>query len=153
MNVSDAAEALYTSQPGISKQIRQLEDELGLQIFVRQGKRLAALTPAGEIVRRHGATRAARDPQSQARRRRVSCRGCRHAVDRDDAYAGSLCTAEGAVGVRVALPKVKLVLHQGNPSRSPHRPRGGKSTSASPPKRSRNIPTSSRCPATAGTGA
>ena len=50
LNVSDAAEALLTSQPGISKQIRQLEDELGLQVFVRQGKRLTALTPAGEIV-------------------------------------------------------------------------------------------------------
>ena len=50
MNVSDTAEALFTSQPGISKQIRQLEDELGLQVFVRQGQRLAALTPAGEIV-------------------------------------------------------------------------------------------------------
>ena len=47
LNVSDAAEALYTSQPGISKQIRQLEDELGLTVFVRQGKRLASLTPAG----------------------------------------------------------------------------------------------------------
>ena len=50
LNVSDAAEALYTSQPGISKQIRQLEDELGLKVFVRQGKRLAALTPAGAVV-------------------------------------------------------------------------------------------------------
>src|SRR4029450_12941674 len=50
LNVSDAAEALFTSQPGISKQIRQLEDELGLSVFVRQGKRLASLTPAGEIV-------------------------------------------------------------------------------------------------------
>ncbi|HEY3583275.1 MAG TPA: LysR family transcriptional regulator, partial [Casimicrobiaceae bacterium] len=48
LNVSDAAEALYTSQPGVSKQIRQLEDELGLRVFVRQGKRLASLTPAGE---------------------------------------------------------------------------------------------------------
>jgi LysR family cys regulon transcriptional activator len=47
LNVSDAAEALYTSQPGISKQIRQLEDELGLRVFVRQGKR-SPLTPAGE---------------------------------------------------------------------------------------------------------
>jgi len=36
LNVSDAAAALYTSQPGISKQIRQLEDELGVEIFVRQ---------------------------------------------------------------------------------------------------------------------
>src|SRR5215204_6782324 len=50
LNVSEAAEALFTSQPGISKQIRQLEDELGLFVFVRQGKRLASLTPAGEIV-------------------------------------------------------------------------------------------------------
>ena len=50
LNVSDAAAALYTSQPGISKQIRQLEDELGVEIFVRQGKRLAAMTPAGTIV-------------------------------------------------------------------------------------------------------
>ena len=48
--MSDAADALFTSQPGISKQIRQLEDELGLSVFVRQGKRLASLTPAGEIV-------------------------------------------------------------------------------------------------------
>ncbi|MDQ2917989.1 MAG: LysR family transcriptional regulator, partial [Pseudomonadota bacterium] len=38
LNVSDAAEVLYTSQPGISKQVRQLEDELGLLVFVRQGK-------------------------------------------------------------------------------------------------------------------
>ena len=50
LNVSDAADALFTSQPGISKQIRQLEDELGLQVFVRQGKRLTMLTPAGEVV-------------------------------------------------------------------------------------------------------
>ena len=50
LNVSDAAEALHTSQPGISKQIRQLEDELGVRVFVRQGKRLASLTPAGESV-------------------------------------------------------------------------------------------------------
>jgi len=50
LNVSDAAEALFTSQPGISKQIRQLEDELGLKVFVRQGKRLASLTPAGAVV-------------------------------------------------------------------------------------------------------
>src|SRR5947208_15847373 len=50
LNVSEAAIALYTSQPGISKQIRQLEDELGLRVFVRQGKRLASLTPAGEVV-------------------------------------------------------------------------------------------------------
>ncbi len=51
LNVSQAAEALHTSQPGVSKQIRALEEELGVAIFVRQGRRFAAVTDAGrEIV-------------------------------------------------------------------------------------------------------
>jgi LysR family cys regulon transcriptional activator len=51
LNVSEAAEALHTSQPGVSKQIRALEEELGTAIFVRQGRRFAAITDAGrEIV-------------------------------------------------------------------------------------------------------
>lgn len=50
LNISRAAEVLFTSQPGISKQIRQLEDELGVQIFQRNGKHLKALTPAGERI-------------------------------------------------------------------------------------------------------
>lgn len=51
LNVSEAAAALHTSQPGVSKQIRALEEELGVAIFVRQGRRFAALTDAGgEIV-------------------------------------------------------------------------------------------------------
>lgn len=51
LNVSEAAEALHTSQPGVSKQIRALEEELGTAIFVRQGRRFTALTDAGrEIV-------------------------------------------------------------------------------------------------------
>ncbi len=50
LNITNAAEALYTSQPGVSKQIRLLEDELGLKLFVRRGKRIEALTPAGEKV-------------------------------------------------------------------------------------------------------
>lgn len=49
-NLTDVAEALHTSQPGISRQIRELEDELGVEIFVRSGKRLTGLTPAGERV-------------------------------------------------------------------------------------------------------
>ncbi len=50
LNISAAAEALYTSQSGISKQIRLLEDELGVEIFIRSGKSLSQLTPAGERV-------------------------------------------------------------------------------------------------------
>ena len=50
LNLSAAAEALHTSQPGVSRQVRELESELGVEIFVRQGKRLTALTPAGVSV-------------------------------------------------------------------------------------------------------
>jgi LysR family cys regulon transcriptional activator len=49
-NLTDVAEALYTSQPGISRQIRELEEELGIDIFVRQGKRLTGLTPPGHSL-------------------------------------------------------------------------------------------------------
>jgi len=50
LNITAASEVLFTSQPGVSKQIRLLEDELGLKLFVRRGKRLESLTPAGERV-------------------------------------------------------------------------------------------------------
>ncbi|MGE5095151.1 MAG: CysB family HTH-type transcriptional regulator [Betaproteobacteria bacterium] len=50
LNVSDAAAALHTSQPGVSKQIRALEEELGSDIFVRQGRRLIAVTDAGREI-------------------------------------------------------------------------------------------------------
>jgi LysR family cys regulon transcriptional activator len=50
LNVSATAQSLYTSQPGISKQIRMLEDELGIQIFQRSGKHLTEITPAGTAV-------------------------------------------------------------------------------------------------------
>ena len=50
LNISTAAEALHTSQPGVSKQIQLLEEELGLQIFQRNGKRLVGVTEPGAIV-------------------------------------------------------------------------------------------------------
>ncbi|MGQ0286196.1 HTH-type transcriptional regulator CysB [Pasteurellaceae bacterium 22721_9_1] len=50
LNVTEAAAALYTSQPGISKQVRLLEDELGLEIFERNGKHIKELTPAGKKI-------------------------------------------------------------------------------------------------------
>src|SRR5688500_7889324 len=48
LNLTAVAEALHTSQPGVSRQIRELEEELGIQIFHRSGKRLTGLTPPGK---------------------------------------------------------------------------------------------------------
>jgi len=50
LNVSVTAERLYTSQPGISKQLKLLEDELDLQIFLRSGKHFIELTPVGQTI-------------------------------------------------------------------------------------------------------
>ena len=50
LNVSATAQSLYTSQPGISKQIRLLEDELGVEIFTRSGKHLTRVTSTGEEI-------------------------------------------------------------------------------------------------------
>ena len=115
LNLSEAAESLHTSQPGISKQIRQLEDELGLQVFVRQGKRLAALTPAGEIV------------VATARRALREITNLKRVADEFRAEdTGTLAIATTHTQDRYVLPKVlsqfaarypkvRLVLHQGNP--------------------------------------
>lgn len=115
LNVSDAAEALYTSQPGVSKQIRQLEDELGVHVFIRQGKRLASLTEAGAAVVAT-ARRALKEIENLKRL------GAEY--KRDD--AGTLAIATTHTQARYVLPpvlrdfsvrypRVKLVLHQGNP--------------------------------------
>src|SRR5512135_393395 len=50
LKISEAAEALYTSQPGVSKQIKLLEEELGMEIFVRSGKRITAITEPGKAI-------------------------------------------------------------------------------------------------------
>lgn len=50
LNITAAAEKLHTSQPAVSKQIKLLEDELGFRIFVRSGRTLTKITPAGQQV-------------------------------------------------------------------------------------------------------
>ena len=49
-NLTEVANALFTSQPGVSRQIRELEEELGVDIFERNGKRLTGLTEPGKEV-------------------------------------------------------------------------------------------------------
>ena len=115
LNVSEAAVALYTSQPGISKQVRQLEDELGLRVFVRQGKRLTSLTPAGEIV------------VATARRALREIGNMKKVADEFRSEdEGALAIATTHTQARYVLPKVlaqfaaqfpkvRVMLHQGNP--------------------------------------
>lgn len=50
LNITQAAEHVHATQPGLSKQLKQLEDELGFQLFARKGKSLASVTPAGQQV-------------------------------------------------------------------------------------------------------
>ncbi len=115
LSISEAAEALHTSQPGISKQIRLLEQELGVEIFVRHGKRVVALTEPGQqilnIIRR-----LLRDAENL---RQV-------AMEFASQDSGSLTIATTHTQARYALPpvvqrftarypKVRLSLRQGSP--------------------------------------
>ncbi|MDD3883669.1 MAG: HTH-type transcriptional regulator CysB [Gallionella sp.] len=116
LNISEAAAALYTSQPGVSKQIRLLEEELGIDIFVRNGKRLVAVTDPG------------REVLDIARRVLQETENLKH-VGREfkQQESGTLTIATTHTQARYALPEVvraftraypevKLGLHQGNPT-------------------------------------
>ncbi|WP_050418495.1 HTH-type transcriptional regulator CysB [Azoarcus sp. CIB] len=115
LNVSEAAEALFTSQPGVSKQIRQFEAELGVDIFVRHGKRLVDVTAPGRQVLAI-AERMLRDADN-----------LRQVGDEfTNEVAGDLSIATTHTQARYVLPRVirdfmqrfpqvKLSLHQGSP--------------------------------------
>lgn len=116
LKISSAAEALYTSQPGISKQIRLLEEELGIEIFVRNGKRITAVTEPGKAILEI-VERILHDTDNL---RQVS-------AEFRTQDSGTLTIATTHTQARYALPKVvqqfirrypkvKLELHQGNPT-------------------------------------
>ncbi|MEO8997114.1 MAG: HTH-type transcriptional regulator CysB [Nitrosospira sp.] len=116
LNLSKAAEFLHTSQPGISKQIRLLETELGVDIFVRNGKRVVEITPPGRAILEI-AERMLKDANNL---KQVGQEFANEA-------SGSLTIATTHTQARYALPeaikdftlrypKVKLILHQGSPT-------------------------------------
>jgi LysR family transcriptional regulator, cys regulon transcriptional activator len=115
LNMSAAADGLYTSQPGISKQIRLLEDELGVELFVRSGKHLSSLTPAGQDI-----LESARQVLQQTQN--IKARASEHR----EQERGNLAIATTHTQARYALPhviqrfksrypNVALQLHQGTP--------------------------------------
>jgi len=115
LNVSGAAAALYTSQPGVSKQVRLLEEELGVRIFKRSGKRLTGITEPGQ----HVLDIVARMLQDAGNLKRVGDEFAGEA-------SGTLDIATTHTQARYLLPpvvkrfmerypRVRLRLHQGNP--------------------------------------
>src|SRR5438270_9490912 len=104
LNISEAADALHTSQPGVSKQIRSLEDELGIQVFVRHGKRLVAVTEPGKAV------------ISIAERILSEAQNLRRAGEEfaNDAL-GTLAIAAAHTQARYALPKAEAAFNRPSP--------------------------------------
>ena len=116
LNVSATAQSLYTSQPGISKQIRLLEDELCVEVFARSGKHLTRVTPAGKAIL---------EISGEILQKVDSIRQI--AQEFSDERKGSLSVATTHTQARYALPpvinefikmypEVALHMHQGTPT-------------------------------------
>lgn len=115
LNLTETAKALYTSQPGVSKAIIELEEELGVEIFARHGKRLKHITEPGrhilqsiEIIQREVANlRRIGEQFSHQDEGRLSI-AATHTQAR---YILPHCVAR----LRGSYPKVQISLHQGTP--------------------------------------
>ncbi|NLS06072.1 LysR family transcriptional regulator [Rhizobium sp. P32RR-XVIII] len=116
LNLSNASDTLHRSQPGVSRYVRTLEDELGTRLFVRSGKRLVALTKAGEAI-------------LGVARRMLADAGTISQIGREFSAKdeGDLTVATTHTHARYVLPKtikafidrypkVRLSLRQGNPT-------------------------------------
>ena len=113
LNITAASEKLYTSQPGVSKQLKLLEEELGLKIFLRKGKSLEGITPEGEEV-----IKRARTIMSEV----AAIQGMSRQLYQEE--AGTLTIATTHTQARYVLPEVvgrfrerhpdvRLDMHQG----------------------------------------
>lgn len=115
LNLTEAAKALHTSQPGVSKAILELEEELGIDIFARHGKRLKRITEPGQqvlksidlIMREVGNLRRIGEQYSAQDSGTFSI-AATHTQAR-------YVLPEPVAKLRTAWPKVNLSLHQGNP--------------------------------------
>jgi LysR family cys regulon transcriptional activator len=115
LNLTEAAKALHTSQPGVSKAILELEEELGIDIFARHGKRLKRVTEPGEQVLR----------SIEVIMREVgNLKRIGEQYSAQDSGTLSIATTHTqaryvlpapVAKLRAAWPQVKLSLHQGNP--------------------------------------
>jgi len=113
LNITAAAQALHTSQPGVSKQIRLLEDELGVLVFERNGKHLDRVTPAGEQI-----LETARRILSEVDNIN------RTASEFADADRGSLRVATTHTQARYALPSTVTTFRQAYPNVTLHLSQG-----------------------------
>jgi LysR family cys regulon transcriptional activator len=116
LNISRAADALHTSQPGVSKQIQLLEQELNLQIFQRSGKRLTGITEPGKNIVEL-AERVIRDMEN------IKLIG--DEFSHEDVGTLTIATTHTQARYRLPgavkafmqkYPQVKLNIHQGNPT-------------------------------------
>jgi LysR family transcriptional regulator, cys regulon transcriptional activator len=116
LNVSSAAEALHTSQPGVSKQIQLLEEELKLQVFQRNGKRLVGITEPGKVVL---------ELAERVMRQMENIKRVGDEFAQEDSGVLTIATTHTQARYRLPAavkafmdqyPKVKLTIHQGNPT-------------------------------------
>lgn len=115
LNLTEAAKALHTSQPGVSKAIIELEEELGIDIFARHGKRLKRITEPGqavlksiEVIMREVGNLKRIGEQYSAQDSGTLSIAATHTQAR-------YVLPEPVAKLRAAWPKVNLSLHQGNP--------------------------------------
>lgn len=115
-NISKAANYLHTSQPGVSKQIQLLEDEVGVQIFQRNGKRLTGLTEPGQQVF---------DSIAEIIREEKNIKRVSEEYDKKDTGNFTIATTHTQARYKLPnvveefvkkYPKINLNIHQGNPS-------------------------------------